>query len=1127
MGLRAPRLVVALAAGAVLFATGQAGAAELVSGVERFSASASAESRSPSLSADGRWVAFQSTARNLVAGQVSGGVYGNVFLRDRVTGANVLASHIPGSPQTAGNLHSYSPIVSADGSVVAFLSSSGDLVAGLVDQNAGDDIYLYERATGSVVLVSHAAGAPTSAGSGDCYTGTLVSADGRYIAFNCRATNLVAGQTDTNGEPEAFLYDRVAGTTVLVSHKPGLPATAGNAGAAPKAMSADGRFLVIASLATDLVPGQSGLFLYDRTTGALTAVAPGAAPGFAPASISADGNYIAILSMANLVPGQVDPGGQQDIFLYDRQAGTFALVTHAHSSAVTSADGWAFPPRLSADGRWVVYQSDAGNLVAGQTGNSVHQLYLYDRLSGTNTLITHNSGSPTASSNEFADNQLALSSDGRYVAFASHASDLVAGQVDANQSYDVFLYDRTTNASTLLSHIPASAVTAGSDRSWAPAALSGDGRWIAFFSDAADLAADDFNATRDVFLYDSQDGTLRLASERDPANPARTGVLESRMGDVSDDGRYVVFHSPSPNMAEGVADTNGASDVFLRDRATGGTVLVSGSAAAPGTAANGGSGVFAVSGDGRWVAFGSEATDLVAGQTDLFQTFDLFLWDRETGARSLVNHTPSSPVATANWGAEAVALSADGRYVAFVSLATNLVAGQIDAPWDADVFVYDRTTGGTTLVSHKAGSALAAAGDCQYSVSISADGRYIAFTSDAPDLIPGLTFENTYTNVYLHDRITGITTLASRAPGPLLQAGNSTSYGSSLSQDGRFVAFFSTASDLVPGQSTHGSDIFLYDHSTGTVRLVSHVPGSLSTGGNSYSTSGLVSPDGSSVVFLSSARDLVAGQIEPGIPSVHDDLFRYDVRTGAVSLVSHAPDSAVTATNWATGLYSVGAGGAVVYGSRAGNLVPGQVDVPDTDDVFRYDPGTGANRLLTGVLSSPTQTSPGLVYRLRMSRDGRVAAFEHTAADLTPGDYNRTYDVFADQAPDTATDFHTVEPCRLLDTRSPGSGPALASGTVRPVAAHGLCGIPSTARALAVNVTVVGATGSGNLRLYPSGLIAPETSTINFPTGLTRANNAMVPLTPGVEAGLAALAMIGGSGGGTVHVLIDVTGWFE
>jgi Tol biopolymer transport system component len=1111
--------ILALAAGALTLQPRAAGAAELISRVERFCSSASAESNSPSASADGRYVAFKSQSRNLVAGQ-STGPYQNVFLRDRVTGSNVLVSHAAGSPLTGGDLSSYEPIVSADGSTLVFLSNSKNLVSGQVDPVESTDLFLYERATGNTVLVSHAASSPATAGNGSSWGGSVVSSDGRFVAFTSSATDLIAGQVDTNGEPEVYLYDRVAGSTVLVSHQPGSALTTGNAGATQRGISADGRYLLVSSNATDLVPGQSGLFLYDRTSGALTH----AAPGTGSASISADGNFIALQSGVDLVPGQVDPGAQTDVYLYDRQAGSFALVTHTSSSALTSSNGFGFPPVISADGRYVAYMSDASDLVAGQTGSG-HQLFLYDRTTGSNILVSHSSASPTTSSNEAHSGAPVLSADGRYIAFASYASDLVAGQVDTNVRQDVFLYDRTANSSVLLSHTPASSLAAGSDRSVSPLSMSSDGRWIAYVSDATDLVDDDCNGFRDVLLHDRDAGESQLVSAHDPAIPALAGVQESRQAAASDDGRYVVFQSLVPHMAAGIADGNNDYDVFLRDRTAGDTVLVSESASSPGAAANAGSGGPAISADGRWVTFGSSATDLVAGQTDLWATTDLFLYDRAGGTRVLVTHTASSLVTGANRSYYAAAISADGRWVAFVSDSTNLVPGQIDSPWDADVFVFDRTTGAITLVSHEAGSAVAAAGGCFNMVGISADGRWIAFTSSAPDLVPGVTPSTSYTNVYLHDRSTGATTLVSRAAGPGLQAGDNLSQGSSLSTDGRFFTFVSRATNLVPGQisSTLYGDIFLYDRVADTVSLVSHIPGSPAATGNGGSDLPALSPEGTFVVFQSGATDLVAGQAAGSGSTLN--LFLYDRRTGRLTLVSHAVDLPVTAANGTSRINAVGADGTVVYLSRARNLVSGQVDDFDYDDVFLYDPHTGANRLLSGAFSSATQTTLGYPSMVSISRNGRLALFDSTASNLTTGDYNQSYDIYGVESPDVAADFYTLVPCRLLDTRTPADGPALASGTVELLAVHGACGIPATARALAVNVTVVGATARGNLKLYPSGLAAPESSTINFAAGETRANNAIAVLTPGVERGLAVTPLV--VDGGTVHLLLDVTGWFE
>lgn len=1109
------RCATVLAVAVLLHHPLQAGGAELVSRIEVVSVSASDRSVAPSLSADGRFLAFQSTARNLVAGQATQ-VYGDVFLRDLATGTNVLVSHVPGSPSTGAELASEGPVVSAGGGTVVFHSSSSNLVAGQVD-TVGSDLFAYDRATGTVSLVSHTAASSVTAAGAET-SGFFVSADGRYVAFASRGQSLVPGETDFNSQPDVYLYDRTTGLAALVSHQDGSATTTGNLGATPLGLSADGRWVLLASDATDLVPdGQTGLFLYDRTTGLLSRVAP----PVVQAALSADGAYVAIQSQTDLVPGQIDPDNRDDLYLHDRQAGTFALITHASASAVTSSNGTCFRPVISADGSYVAYLSAATDLVAGQTGPAGNHLYLYERAGGANTLISHASASATTSANAGASGLPALSSDGRWVAYASFASDLVAGQIDTNLRPDVFLYDRTAGTSILLSRVPASALTAGELGSLAPLALSADGRWTVFASDASNLAVADFNAVRDVFVADGQTGTVQVASAADPANPALTGAGDSGSPIVSDDGRHVAFATGNRNMAAGVDDPGTFEDVFLRDRTAGDNVLVSDRAGSPGTPANGHSWPLAMSGDGRWVAFSSEATDVVAGQTDLFQTADLFLWDRETGGRTLVTHTAASPTATANAGAGAAALSADGRHLAFVSIATNLVDGQIDAAWSNDVFVHDRVAGTTTLLSHKAGAPLEAAGPCQSDLAISADGRWVAFLCSSPELIAGLPASPVF-KVYLHDLSTGTTTLASRAAVPGLQAADAHSFGASMSQDGRFLAFSSSASDLLSGPlSGTRSNAFLYDRDTGTVTLASHIPGSPGAEGNGASNTALVSPDGTAVVFLSTASDLVAGQTGAATTNV----FRYNVRTGAVALASHTPGSPTAGGNGAADQLAAGPGGSVVYRSRATDLVAGQTDTAGTDDVFLYDPRTGANRLLSALLGSATQASGFQSGLLRMSRNGRLAVFADRSSGLVAGDYNDDDDLFAAEVPDTASELYTVAPCRLLDTRDAGSGPALSHGVARLIAVQGHCGIPPSARAVVVNVTAVGATGAGNVRLYPSGLIATETSTLNFAAGQTRANNAFLPLTPDVESGLAATPFV--AGGGTVHLLLDVTGYFE
>ncbi|HEV7687571.1 MAG TPA: hypothetical protein VGQ80_13425, partial [Acidimicrobiia bacterium] len=289
--------------------------------------------------------------------------------------------------------------------------------------------------------------------------------------------------------------------------------------------------------------------------------------------------------------------------------------------------------------------------------------------------------------------------------------------------------------------------THGDAGSIAPS-LSADGTTVAFASLATNLAGPEPVRALNVFVHDPLRGrTLRVsdglggaAADGDSTSPALSG-----------DGSVVAFDSFADNLVSG--DGNGASDVFVHDRASGLTSRVS--VASGGAQGNAGSFSPSISADGRFVAFASDATALVAG--DRNRAGDVFVHDRKTGQTTLVSTGPNGR--SGNGASFSPALSADGRFVAFVSEATDLVRG--DTNGDADVFVHDRTTGRTTRVSVASGGGQSTGG--AFRPSISADGRYVAFMTDAANLVSS--DDNRASDVFVHDRETGRTVLVSAPPG--------------------------------------------------------------------------------------------------------------------------------------------------------------------------------------------------------------------------------------------------------------------------------------------------------------------------------------------------------------------------
>ena len=413
-----------------------------------------------------------------------------------------------------------------------------------------------------------------------------------------------------------------------------------------------------------------------------------------------------------------------------------------------------------------------------------------------------------------------VSADGRYVAFYSAAPNLVPG--DTNGSGDVFVHDRQTGQTTRASVNSAS--RQADDYSGEPA-ISADGRYVAFYSDATNLVSGDTNETVDIFLHDCQTGQTTRASTDSAGHQGDNSCWAPA---ISADGRYVAFYSYASNLVPG--DTNGKGDVFVRDRQTGQTTRVSVDSA--GGQGYGQSVDPSLSADGQSVAFASDAPNLVAGDTNNFA--DVFVHDHQTGQTTRVSVGSSGN--QANMLSQEPSLSADGRYVAFYSLASNLVPG--DTNGSDDVFRHDCQTGQTTRVS--VDSAGAQGNGESVHPSISADGRYVPFSSAAANLVAGDT--NGSYDVFVHDCQTGRTTRVSvNSAG---KQGNEDSWESPspISADGRYVAFYSYASNLVPGDTNSNEDVFVRDRGASTSfqpdLLIRNAGGTTYLGNNVYNTTG-------------------------------------------------------------------------------------------------------------------------------------------------------------------------------------------------------------------------------------------------------------------------------------------------
>ena len=397
----------------------------------------------------------------------------------------------------------------------------------------------------------------------------------------------------------------------------------------------------------------------ERVSVSSTGTQGNSASGSSGFSVSADGRFVAFVSLAtNLVAS--DTNGLPDVFVTDRL--THQTTRESVSSTGAQANGVSVALALSGDGRYVAFVSTASNLVAGDT-NGQPDVFVRDRQTGQTTRVSVTSSGAQANG---ASLTAALSADGRYVAFSASASNLVPG--DTNSKSDVFLHDRQTAQTTRVSLTTSGAQSTGD--SLLPA-LSADGRYVMFASVATNLVAGDTNAKWDIFVRDRQTPTTTRVSL---ATGGAQGNGDSVFSNMSNDGRYVVFSSSSSNLV--TEDTNGTSDVFLHDRTTATTTRVS--LTTGGAQGTGASDTPAVSANGRYVAFGSTATNLVPGDTN--GQSDVFVRDRTANQTARVS--VSATGVQGNGASLLPALSSDGTFIGFVSAASNLVASDTNGTTD-------------------------------------------------------------------------------------------------------------------------------------------------------------------------------------------------------------------------------------------------------------------------------------------------------------------------------------------------------------------------------------------------------------------------------------------------------------
>lgn len=668
---------------------------------------------------------------------------------------------------------------------------------------------------------------------------------------------------------------------------------------------------------------------------AQAAPAGGSGDSWAPI-LSPDGRYVLFASTANNLveattnnPLPVLPLAKLNVFLRDRANGTTTLVS-VNLAGTGGGNGDSVPTALSSDGRYALFESSASDLIAGDT-NGVVDVFIRDLVNNSTVLVSVSTNGEVANG---VCRGSTMTADGRYVAFVSAANNLVAD--DTNGIPDVFvrdLQDQVTILASAGAQAASSNFLAGSE---APE-LTPDGRFVAFYSVATNLVPG-VGSSGEIYLRDVVAGTTTWVSSTAHTLLGNQAVSFNQLLDAKGD--FVIYEAAS-NSPSSVPNSKG---VILRfGRATGLTdVVYTNAYVSPGNAQD--IRTLDMTSDGRFVAF-------VANTNGALGTTCILQWDAQSGMSTLVsgdlsNHASTS--ATCDWPV----MDSTGRFVAFLSSATNLAPNRLvgdyhlylrdmqagtttlldadtngvgssvspatvprlstdgtlvafecgdaslvpnDRNHDYDVFVKDLAANTNELISaHDPALPSATANGPSWlsGFSISSDGRWIAFISEADNL--GLSVTNGFPNIYVRDLLLGST-----LPVSVSTNGNGADgicCEPALSGNGRYVAFTSTADNLVPGDANRVSDVLVRDLQTATTTLVSVNTNGVGAG-NNLSESPVVNADGRFILFRSKASNLAAGSFAGENLFLRDlqAISNYALTFSGVSSASMTPDGRLVA----------------------------------------------------------------------------------------------------------------------------------------------------------------------------------------------------------------------------------------
>jgi Tol biopolymer transport system component len=853
---------------------------------EARSLTAAGASFAPQWSADGQSVLFLSLAANLVTNSHQNSSL-NLFVRQLGTAQTILIS-ANRAGTGGGNDHSTHPSISSNGLVVAFESLASDLADG--DNNGVKDVYVRLLPLREAILISRSYLGPFS---GNAASGSpVLSGDGRFVAFTSRASDIVPG--DTNNASDIFLHDLETGLTKSISA--GLPRASIN-----PSISGDGGHVAFVSGLFQ----QEAIYVWKASSDQFELVSSGTTNFLgnqvqcANPVISANGRHVAFQARSS--------SGPPMLFRYNIETAELDQI-----STNVQANTWAI---LSADGTRICYEAD-------------RQIHLWDAQTRTSTFISaREDGTPANAPAWFPS----LTGHGTSVAFVSEATNLTELSSDAQLPR---LYVRHLNTGALDVVTPF-AIESDPVRTGASyPAISPDGSKVVFESDSNQLVENDLNRSRDVFLHRLESGRTECVSTAALGNPSLTSLGHPVLGTNNFAGtdRFLLFVSSARDVVPGI--TNGFSNVYVHDFRTGSNILVN--VSVDETPGDGPSGVAAMSGDGRFVAFSSAAGNLVSETNgihggvflrDLQQnttrilsttqdawitnatlvTIDelgrrvvfnnhpnptysadpqLYVWDADSDTASFLivannGFIPSSPPVYSHFQ-----MSRNGKYAAFSSRYDLVMGGLQGSP---NTYLRDLETSQNRLVSRREDGTPLNTSDAPN--AISPDERLLAFNADV------ITWTGPFPGIYIHDiaantnspaictncfspsfsgdgrRIvyispegsgqqirlleleTGISSLISvNHSGETPASGHS--HSPLITRDGRYVVFASRATDLVPNDTNRVTDIFVRDTLLNTTTLVSmNRFGTSSADGTS--TRPVLASDGRTIFFYSYASDMV------------------------------------------------------------------------------------------------------------------------------------------------------------------------------------------------------------------------------------------------------------------------------